>query len=97
MKCPNDNLLMKPIASRVTPDEKLLITNYCCMTCLKRVVLPTPNPRYVPSAKHEQPPPNPQRRRPREKVTPAYFCEGCKSPMREASEDGLCHVCAQAA
>lgn len=42
---------MELLGSRITDDEKLVLTHYICMTCGKRLLVKTENPRYVPAPK----------------------------------------------
>lgn len=64
MRCPKDSSEMKVIATVTTADEKQIVTNYCCMTCFKRVLQFTSNPRYAPTPKIEQHPNSVKQRKP---------------------------------
>lgn len=51
MKCILDRTPMELFGSRVTDDQREVVSIYCCPKCFRRVIQREQNPRYVPIAK----------------------------------------------
>lgn len=100
MKCKTHRTTMAVLNSRVSADERLIITTHYCSACGRRVVDTAPNPRFVPIIAPEKRPENKGARLQRHKpvMDPGYVpspsCIKCGEVMRGVTTDGLCNICA---